>query len=71
MIDKPLGAQILASRHFAILFIGTLSLLFIFKKHLEELKEVTYVLFVIVGLFISMLFVMLTDTPAEDVEEWS
>ena len=69
--DEPLGAQILSSRYSSILFVGTLSLVFIFKKHLEALKEVTYVLLAVICLFISLLLVMLLNTPEVDEKDWS
>ena len=49
----------LANRTTAILFVGTLSLLFIFKRHLEELKGVSYLFITVVFLFVTLLFVEL------------
>ena len=57
--NEPMWTQVVASRMASILFVGALSLMFIFKRHLEELKEVTYVLLVVVFLFITLLLTML------------
>ena len=47
--------QVLSHRTTTILFVGSISLLFIFKRKLEELKSVSYVFFCILFLFITLL----------------
>ena len=49
----------LSSPAFNMVVIGSASLLFIFKKNLEELKIVSYVLLTVIGLFITLMLLEL------------
>ena len=60
--------QLITHRTTAIFFVGALSLIFIFKKHLEELKSVSYVFLATVFLFIALLLVELVRGGGQNVE---
>ena len=55
----------------SIFFVGTLSLAFIFKKSLEELKSVSYAFLVIVMLFVALLLVELVRDDQKNMEPWA
>ena len=55
----------------SIFFVGTLSLAFIFKKSLEELKSVSYAFLVIVMLFVALLLVELIRDDQKNIEPWA
>ena len=56
---EPRWAQILSSRLTALFFVSTVSLKFIFKTHLEELKAVSYFFLALVFTLIVLLLVEL------------
>lgn len=58
----------LSHRGFTIVVFGLISLNFIFKKSLEELKSVSYVFLTVLALFITLLFVDLTRQDASERE---
>ena len=62
--------QALSHRASAIVVVGCISLVFIFKKHLEELKSVSYVFLTVVFLFIVLLFVELGRDKTHEIESF-
>jgi len=61
----------LSHRGFTIVVFGLISLAFIFKKSLEELKSVSYVFLTVLSLFITLLFVDLTRQDASERESFA
>ena len=53
--NEPWWAQVISHRITAILTVGSISLIFVFKKHLKELKGISYIFLTVVVLFISLL----------------
>ena len=60
----------LCNRATMVLLVGTISLSFIFKTHLEELRELSYVFLSAVGLFITLFFVELMRDKTPAYESW-
>ena len=53
-------AQMFAHRSFSVIIIGIASLLMIYKRHLGELKSISYVFLTVVGLFITLMVMELS-----------
>jgi len=64
--NLPWWAQVVSNRTTALLLVGSLSLLFIFKKHLQELKNLSYVFLTVVFLFIALILVELFRETGTD-----
>ena len=64
-------AQALSSPIFTIIVLGLASLGYIFKKNLEELTSVSYVLLTVIGLFISLLLLELNRDEGQLTEDMS
>ena len=63
-------AQVISHRTTSILFVGCLSMLFIFKKRLEELKSVSYAFITIVFLFVALFLVELIRDEGKSMESY-
>ena len=69
LLEQPWWAQILAARAFSIIVVGAVALYFVFKKRLEEMKDLSYVFLIVVGLFVALLMVELSRGAKETTTE--
>ena len=69
--NQPWWSQLISHRTTAILAVGGISFIFIFKRHLEELKSISYVFLTVVFLFIALLWVELYKDGGESMETYS
>ena len=72
LVQEAWWVQVITHRTSTIILVGCISLIFIFKQQLEELKSISYVFLTVVFLFIALLFVELVrdkDLQMESFDE--
>ena len=60
----------LAHRSFGVILIGCFSLLLIYKRHLGELKSISYVFLTVLGLFITLMIMELSRDDGKNRPTW-